>query len=489
VILVVDDDPYVRESLRAVLEFEGYAVLEAADGKAALDILPQHPIELVLLDLELPRVSGMEVLRHVAASDRGIGAVIVSGRGSIRSAVDATRLGALDFVEKPVDAQQLLVIVRAALEQTAGRRHRKEVAARYRLIGGSSAMQNVYALIDRAASVSAKVLITGESGTGKELTARAIHMHSRQARGPMVTVNCAAIPESLIENELFGHERGAFTGAAAMYRGRFEQAQDGTLFLDEIGDMSLFTQPRRERWWALFPPAAPIVAWRAGRRVSPIVWAIVWIAYGVLRALEERAIQRVGGAAQVAVRFRLIAATHRDLRVEIERGNFRNDLFYRLNVIRIELPPLRARREDIAPLAEHLLRLACSLNDVPGKRLAAPALGVLTAYDWPGNVRELQNALERIVVLTEGDTINANDVGRALESSPTHGPTQPSTGLREARDAFERAYIQATIRQHAGRIQESADALGINRSHLWRKLRALDIEPDLLTSAQPDGED
>lgn len=438
--LVVDDDPYVRQSLREILEHDGYRTLEAADGKVALELLDDRSIDLVLLDLELPRVSGVAVLRHMVDHHRDVAVVIVSGKGSIPAAVDTIKLGAFDFLEKPLDAPRTLQTARRALE-AAGRAVTgapTDVWERYEMVGTGPAMTQVYRSIDRAAASGARILLMGESGTGKERVARAIHHNSDRRCEDFVAVNCAAIPENLIESEMFGHVKGAFTGAVDRHRGRFQQAHGGTLLLDEVGDMSLMTQAR------------------------------------VLRAVEEGRVWPVGAERPVEVDVRLIAATNKDLAAEVREGNFREDLFYRLNVVTIELPPLRHRREDIPGLVDHFLEAHCREIGTSAKELSPAAVAELVAYDWPGNIRQLANVVERLVVFSGRPSIGAGEVRQAIRERPVaEGPE--TLDLREARKEFERAFITTSLQSHGWRIQETADALGINRSHLWKKMRKLGI--------------
>lgn len=443
-VLIVDDDPYVRESLRDILEFSGYATVEAGDGKTALDLLTPPSVDLMLLDLELPRVSGMDVLRQVVAEYPGLPVIIISGKGTIRTAVEATKIGAYDFLEKPVDAQRTLLTVRNALEKAVLQRQRDrlldEARQRYRMVGSSPAMQRIYQFIDKAAAVQSKVLIVGESGTGKELIARAIHHNSARAAGPFVAVNCAAIPEELIESELFGHERGAYTGARGAHRGKFEQAHGGTLFLDEIGDMSLMTQAK------------------------------------TLRALAESQVERIGGTRPISVDVRVIAATNKDLEEEMAKGNFREDLYYRLNVVAITVPPLRERRADIPSLVEHFVDLYCEENELPIKKLDRHAQTVLLEHPWPGNIRQLRNVVERLMVLSDEEIITVREVAEALNRPQAAAAPALHPSLREAREQFERDFILTTLIASDWKIQETAATLGIDRSHLWKKMRHYGIE-------------
>lgn len=443
-ILIVDDDLYVRESLKEILNDNGYIIEEAADGKTALDMLAQRPIDLMLLDLDLPRVNGMEVLRKTAAEFPQIGVVIISGKGTIQLAIEATKLGAYDFLEKPLEAQRTMLTVRNAVEKLFLIRQRdrlvQEARERYKMVGVSPAIQQIYHLIDKAAVSQSKVLIVGENGTGKELIARAIHHNSFRASEPFIAVNCAAIPEHLIESELFGHQKGAFTGACSAHRGKFEQANRGTLFLDEVSDTSLMMQAK------------------------------------ILRVLEENVIDRVGGERPIPINVQVIAATNGQLEQEIKEGNFREDLYYRLNVITIEVPPLRQRREDIPLLVEFFLKNLHEEKCLEPKKLERGAMTVLIEHDWRGNVRELRNMIERLIVLSEGDTISASDAIQALKKNVTHLETSAFKSLGEARIQFERDFILKTLIFNDWKILETAAALGIDRSHLWKKMKRYGIE-------------
>jgi two-component system nitrogen regulation response regulator NtrX len=443
VVLIVDDDAHVRESLREILDYAGHSTDEAGDGKAALDLLTHRDVDLMLLDLDLPRVTGIEVLRKTAEEHPELPVVIISGKGTIRSAVEATKLGAYDFLEKPLEAERTLLTVRNALEKGHLKRERDrlldEARKRYQMVGSSPAMQGIYRLIDKAAASQSKLLIVGENGSGKEMIARAIHHNSSRAGGPFVAVNCAAIPETLIESELFGHERGAFTGAQATRHGKFERADGGTLLLDEVGDMSLMTQAK------------------------------------TLRVLAEGAIERLGSEKTIHVNVRVVAATNKDLKAEMEAGNFREDLFYRLNVITFQVPPLRERREDIPDLIDFFLTQYCEENGLPLKELDRGAAKLLVEHDWPGNVRQLRNVIERLVVLSDDVAIGVADVAVALETSRFH-PHPAYKTLREAREQFECEFIQKTLIAHQWKMQETAAALGIERTHLWKKMKRYGVE-------------
>ena len=445
-ILIVDDERAIQKALRGVLEDEGYRVTAVGTGADALKAVADEMPDLVFLDIFMSHMDGLETLAELKRLRPEATVVMISGHGTIETAVKATRLGAYDFIEKPLSLEKTLITMTRALEH--GRLERENATLRVRLgerteiIGESDVMRRLRDHIATAAPSTGRVLIHGENGSGKELVARAIHTLSARHEAPFVEVNCAAIPEELIESELFGHERGAFTGALARRRGKFETADRGTVFLDEIGDMSLKTQAK------------------------------------VLRALEEQAFERVGGRETLRVDVRVIAASNRDLPSLIAQGAFREDLFYRLNVIPIEVPPLRARKEDVPALVEHFIRVFCAEN---GKRLKAVTPGALTwfmTYEWPGNVRELRNMVERLVIMVPGDAIGPDDLPPPLrpksEPASALGEGKP---LKEARDNFERAYILAELRAQDWNMTRTAERLGIERSHLYRKIRAYGITP------------
>ena len=442
-ILIVDDERAIQKALRGVLEDEGYRVSAVGNGADALKTVADETPDVVFLDIWMPHMDGLETLAELKRLRPEATVVIISGHGTIETAVKATRLGAYDFIEKPLSLEKTLITVTRALEH--GRLERENASLRERLderteiIGDSEPMRALREQIATAAPTSGRVLIHGENGSGKELVARAIHTLSARRERPFVEVNCAAIPEELIESELFGHERGAFTAALARRRGKFEAADGGTLFLDEIGDMSLKTQAK------------------------------------VLRALEEQAFERVGGRDTLKVDVRVIAASNRDLPAMITAGAFREDLYYRLNVIPIEVPSLRSRKKDVPALVEHFIRVFCAGN---GKRLKAVAPAALTyfmTYDWPGNVRELRNMVERLVIMVPGDAIGPDELPpplRAKDEPPALADGKP---LKEARDNFERAYILAELRAQDWNMTRTAERLGIERSHLYRKIRAYGI--------------
>ncbi len=447
-ILIVDDEPAIQSALRGVLEDEGYRVTAVGSGAQALALLADEAPDLVFLDVWMPGMDGLDTLVQIKHLRPDATVVMISGHATIETAVRATRLGAYDFIEKPLSLEKTLLTVNRALEHARLEREnaslRQRLGERLEIIGDSPPIRQLREQIATAAPTNGRVLIHGENGSGKELVARAIHTLSARSQRPFVEVNCAAIPEELIESELFGHERGAFTGALSRRRGRFELADGGTLFLDEIGDMSLKTQAK------------------------------------VLRALEEQAFERVGGRETIKVDVRVIAASNRDLAALIAAGRFREDLYYRLNVIPIEVPPLRERREDIPLLIDHFIRVFCAENGKRVKTVSAEALAYFLAYEWPGNVRELRNMVERLVIMARRDVIGADDLPAPLrpkEPAPAGTGPDGQRSLREARDNFERAYILAELRANDWNMTRTAERLGIERSHLYRKIKAYGIVP------------
>ena len=445
-VLLVDDEPAIRTSLRGVLEDEGYRVTAVASGADALAAVADDAHDLVFLDIWMPGMDGLETLTEIKRLRPEATVVMISGHGTIETAVKATRLGAYDFIEKPLSLEKTLLTAAHALEHARLQREnaglRARLAERSEIIGETAVMQRLRETIATAAPSSGRVLIHGENGSGKELVARAIHALSARSAQPFVEVNCAAIPDELIESELFGHERGAFTGATARRRGRFELADGGTLFLDEIGDMSVRTQAK------------------------------------VLRSLEEQAFERVGGKETIKVDVRVIAASNRDLATLIAEGRFREDLYYRLNVIPIEMPPLRARKDDIPRLVEHFIAVFCHENGKALKRVDGEALAYFLAYDWPGNVRELRNMVERLVIMAPRERIAPEDLPPPLRAQDFDAAAAGAArSLREARDGFERAFILAELRVHDWNMTRTAERLGIERSHLYRKIKAYGIVP------------
>ncbi|MFZ3014973.1 MAG: sigma-54 dependent transcriptional regulator [Nitrospira sp.] len=454
-ILVVDDEEAIRTSLRSILEDEGYEVSVAANGVEALKIYGTDPPDLMILDIWMPAMDGLETLRRVKEFVPATQIMMMSGHGSIETAVKAIKLGAYDYIEKPLSLENVTFRVKQALEQfrlaQENRSLRTKVQQKFELVGQSPAMQRLRELIETAGPTNSRVLIGGENGTGKELVARAIHRHSTRSDHPFVAVNCAAIPETLIESELFGHEKGSFTGATSMKRGQFEQADGGTLFLDEIGDMSLSTQAK------------------------------------VLRALQEQQFTRVGGTKLMKVDVRVLAASNKELEKEIGKGHFREDLYYRLNVVPIVVPPLRERREDIPALVRHFMKTHVEEQGLRIKEVSPEAMAVFQQYEWPGNIRELRNLIERLMIMVPGFMIEASQAtlslqGRTVGVVPVGNHTanpllsKSYDSLRDARNAFEKEYISRKLREHHWNISRTADDLKIERSHLHRKIKLLDVE-------------
>ena len=439
-ILIVDDDPMIHADLRGVLKDSQYSFLSAYDGKEAIDTISQNTLDLMLLDLNLPRISGMDVLRHSASHHPSLPVVIISGQGGIPEAVEATKLGAYGFIEKPVDVGATRDIVQDILSKTQQqlvcKQQLHEIYNRYGMVGNSPEMNRIYQLIDKAANTGSKVLLIGEQGTGKEIVARAIHSISDRS-GPFIPVNCAAMPETLIESELFGHEKGSFTNAIQAREGMFELAKGGTLFLDEIGDMSLTAQAK------------------------------------TLRTLEDNKIMRIGGKREIDVDTRIVAATNKNLKNAMESGTFRKDLYYRLNVLTIEIPPLKDHRDDIPALLHHYIEIQCNKMEVPIKRVEPNALAILIKYNWPGNIRELRNIIERLVAFTDEDIIAAQHVIEALNLPD---PSSTDLNLYQAREAFEENHIRSALNAFGWRIQKTADALGINRTYLWAQIKRYGID-------------
>ena len=460
--LIVDDEPGVRSALSGVLRDEGYLVDAVDSGEACLDRVARQSYDVIILDIWLPRLDGLVTLEKLRERRVDSQVVMISGHGNIESAVRAIKMGAFDFVEKPLSLDKTVLVARNALRQrrleAENRVLRAHADRRLVMVGESALMTEMRGQIATAAPTNGRVLIYGESGTGKELVARSVHALSRRSAGPFVEVNCAAIPEDLIESELFGYTKGAFTGAVTDRQGKFEAADGGTIFLDEVGDMSLMTQAK------------------------------------VLRVLQEQVVERVGGRGGVPVDVRVLAATNKDLLRAIEDGAFRDDLFFRLNVIPVLVPSLRARREDIPSLATHFLEEFAHEYGHRVKRLDDGALTVLRSHHWPGNVRELRNVLERLAIMVPGDDIGVEDLGflsgggPAAEALPGEGRVVP---LQAARERFERDYIVRAMAAQRGNISRAAEALGVERSNLYRKMRAFGIisprkvSPEADSSSRP----
>ena len=443
-VLVVDDEPGIRRSLSGILEDEGYSVDAVESGEACLAVLPGAGYGLVMLDIWLPGMDGMEVLariQEIPFAERPV-VVMISGHGSIEAAVKATKLGAFDFLEKPLSLQKVTVVVKNGLDHHSlaleNSRLKADTEGRWRIIGESVPMKALRQQLGLMAGSNGRVLIYGESGTGKELVAHALHSMSPRAAEPFVEVNCAAIPEDLIESELFGHKQGSFAGAAEAKIGKFQKADGGTLFLDEVGDMSLRTQSK------------------------------------VLRVLEEQRIEPVGAAESMQVDVRVVAATNKNLEEEIARGNFREDLFYRLNVIPFFVPPLRERREDVAELAAHFLREFTTAYGRKPKELTPEALQLLAGYHWPGNVRELKNLIERIVILNPQVRVDARHIPLNARR-PVERTVERFGSLQDVREAAEREYILKKLEEMKGNVSRTAELLGLERSNLYRKMKTLGI--------------
>ena len=453
-VLVVDDERNIRRSLEIILDGEGYHVVCASSGEEALKVLEQEEVHGVLLDIVMPGMNGIDALQKMRKARPGLAVIVISGHGTVQDAVRATQLGAYDFLEKPLSREKVLLAVSHALETSVlveeNRDLREKIESRFEMVGDSQAIQAVHGQIEKVARTTSRVLIQGESGTGKELIAREIHRQSLRHRGQFVKVNCAAIPEELIESELFGHEKGAFTSASDSRRGRFEAADGGTLFLDEIGDMSLGVQSK------------------------------------VLHALEYGEFERVGGSKTLQVDVRLLAATNKDLQKRVEDRRFREDLFFRLNVVPIIAPPLRDRRDDIPHLVDHFLKRYAQENDLRPKQITKEALEALCSYDWPGNIRELQNLVERLSIMIGDETIGLSDlprlagpnISRPAEDSD-HSPFTglPAGGtLREVREAVEKVCIADALEKSSWNVTQAARVLGIERTNLHKKIKQYELE-------------
>ncbi len=446
-ILVVDDESGIRTSVKAILQDEGYTVIESEEGEEALARVASEKLDAVLLDIWMPGLDGIEALKGIKQLDQDLPVIMMSGHGTIETAVKATKLGAYDFLEKPLSIDRLALVLRNALsqrnlvEENRALRSTHDDASEF--VGESEVMKGILEQVGIVAPTQASVLITGENGTGKELLARAIHKHSRRNHNPFIAVNCAAIPETLIESELFGYERGAFTGATSRKRGKFDLSNDGTLFLDEIGDMSLATQAK------------------------------------ILRVLEEKSFERVGGDRSVEVDVRIIAATNKNLDEEITEGRFREDLFFRLNVFPFLLPPLRERRDDIPPLVEDYVREFGTQYSKPKLRFSPKALQAMVSYSWPGNVRELKNVVERVVILAAGDTVDLELIPASVRE-PKPGPKDSSTAksiidYRHAKEQFEKDFFLDRLSDNDWNISRTSRQVGLERSNLHRKIKQLGL--------------
>jgi len=470
-ILVIDDEGAIRDSLRMILEYEDYQFVGAASGQEGLAAVQRERPDLVLLDIKMPGMDGMEVLRKLHALDESLPVVMISGHGTTSTAFEASRSGAVDFLEKPLSSERVIVTLRNALMQSELRSENRELRlameSKYEIVGQSPALRTVLDAVKRASPTNATVMLLGESGVGKELVARTIHRNSPRNGQRFVQVNCAAIPEELIESELFGHEKGSFTGATEKQIGKFEQADRGTIFLDEVGDMSPKTQAK------------------------------------VLRVLQEQEVERLGSARTTKVDVRVISATNKNLDEAIQRGEFREDLYFRLNVIPITVPPLRERREDIPGLIQHFAKRASEEHNLKPKKFDSGAMEVLQRYRWRGNIRELRNAVERLLIMAPNDVIRAEDLPREYSQGATaslapapalsrpaaednggasesrDGDAPPAAGtLREFKDAAERAYLVQKLRENGWNISKTAEVIDTPRSNLYKKLEQYHISQE-----------
>ena len=463
-ILVIDDEEGVRKSLRMILEYDGYDVTEAATGEEGVKLIEREAPDLVFLDIKMPGMDGLEVLQKVRHLIEAMPVVVISGHGDINTAVEATKLGAFDFIGKPPERDRILVTVRNAVDtrrlKTENKGYRRDAEKKHQIVGDSPSLAAVRSAIQKAAPTNATVLIWGESGVGKELVARAIHRESLRRDGQFVQVNCAAIPDELIESELFGHEKGSFTGATDRQIGKFEQADKGTIFLDEVGDMSLKTQAK------------------------------------VLRVLQEQELERLGSNKVIKVDVRVIAATNKNLEDEIDKNTFREDLFYRLNVVPIHVPALRDRRDDIPALVRHFADLFARDNNFHRKTFTAQAMEKLKQQHWRGNIRELRNFVERLVIMTTGDSIDAKDIpeggvirgdlpiltpgggGEVVSVSASEQSWMQAPTLQEFKSGSERAYLVSKLRENSWNISKTAEVIDTPRSNLYKKLEQYRISQE-----------
>jgi len=463
-ILVIDDEEGVRKSLRMILEYDGYDVTEAATGEEGVKLIEREAPDLVFLDIKMPGMDGLEVLQKVRHLMEAMPVVVISGHGDINTAVEATKLGAFDFIGKPPERERILVTVRNAVDtrrlKTENKGYRRDAEKKHQIVGDSPSLAAVRSAIQKAAPTNATVLIWGESGVGKELVARAIHRESLRRDGQFVQVNCAAIPDELIESELFGHEKGSFTGATDRQIGKFEQADKGTIFLDEVGDMSLKTQAK------------------------------------VLRVLQEQELERLGSNKVIKVDVRVIAATNKNLEEEIDKNTFREDLFYRLNVVPIHVPALRDRRDDIPALVRHFADLFARDNNFHRKTFTAQAMEKLKQQHWRGNIRELRNFVERLVIMTTGDSIDAKDIpeggvirgdlpiltpgggGEVVSVSASEQSWMQAPTLQEFKSGSERAYLVSKLRENSWNISKTAEVIDTPRSNLYKKLEQYQISQE-----------
>jgi two-component system, NtrC family, nitrogen regulation response regulator NtrX len=449
-ILVIDDESAIRDSMRMILEYEGYEFFGAATGEEGIGLVERESVDLVFLDIKMPGMDGLETLGKLRAVAEDLPVVMISGHGTVATAVEATKLGAFDFIEKPLATERILLAIRNAIDASRLRDEnvslKGAIDLRHDMVGSSPALRNVLEAVKRAAPTNATVLIRGESGVGKELVARMIHRHSLRARERFVQVNCAAIPDELIESELFGHEKGSFTGATDKQVGKFELADRGTIFLDEVGDMSLKTQAK------------------------------------VLRVLQEGEVERLGSSRTLKVDVRVIAATNKELEQEIEKGLFREDLFFRLSVIPISIPALRDRADDIPALVRHFADEFTRENNFRPKRFTPEAVLALQRARWKGNVRELRNTIERLIIMTPGDVVNVSDLPNSIRPDAPTAPLdeqgdRPGT-LREFKESAERAFLIQKLRENDWNISKTAETIGTPRSNLYKKLEQYNIRQE-----------
>ncbi len=447
-ILVIDDEREICESIKMILEYEDYLVDYTTDSYKGLQKIEYGNYDALLLDIQMPGKNGFEVLNWLLEKEIDMKVIMISAHASVENAVKSTKLGAFDFLEKPIDRDKLLISVRNAVEQAGlvkeNKKLKKELLTSEKIIGNSSVIKTIYETIKRVAKTDARILITGENGTGKELVAQELHRQSSRSNKEFIEVNCAAIHHELIESELFGHEKGSFTGAVKQHIGKFEQADGGNLFLDEIGDMSLQAQAK------------------------------------VLRAIEEGKIERVGGNAKIDVNVRIISATNKDLMEEINKGNFREDLYHRLNVIPIHIPPLRERKDDIPLLVEHFSKIICDKNKYAQKKYSDAALRSLQSLSWKGNIRELKNVVERIVIMVPKTEINEKDISMFIPNQGSNADDllNISNSFQEFKEKAEKAFIIKQLNANGWNISKTADILGIQRSHLYNKLKKYEIEKE-----------
>ncbi len=449
-VLIVDDEAPIRDSLSGILSDEGFVALTAENGEEGLATVAQERVDLVLLDIWMPGMDGMEVLEKIKEQTPELPVIMISGHGTIETAVQATKKGAYDFIEKPPSYDKIVLSIKNAIHLARLEREnlilREQAGSQQELTGNTPAMVELRELVERVAPTDAWVLIRGEHGTGKELVAQTIHRYSNSAHKPMIELNCAAIPEELIESELFGHEKGSFTGAIGSKRGKFDLADGGLLFLDEIGDMSLKTQAK------------------------------------ILRILQEQKFERVGGSRTISVNVRVLAATNKNLEQEIENGNFRADLFYRLNVVPITVPPLRERREDIPLLVADFID-ANAQKGFGNKEFTSAALETMMQHNWPGNVRELRNFIERVMIMCPGQVVDAQPIAQLLGIAPAEGTGPKASlavsfsdlGFKDAKKAFEREFLRERLQENDGNVSQTAEQIGMERSHLHKKMKTLNM--------------